>query len=408
MKKDSLQSHNDRKEFETKNDQDLLTRGVSEVHEKTRLLNRLNHGEKLRVKFGVDPTSPNIHLGRAVPILKLRDFQEMGHQLIIIIGDFTGEIGDTSDKNSERPILTPEIVHANAQNYLDQIGKIIDISKAEIYHNSEWLNKLTLSDLAQMADRFSIAEFTSRTNISNRLNEGRRVSVRELLYPMMQGYDSVVIKADLELGGTEQRFNLLAGRELQRLYGQQPQDIMTMNLIMGTDGRKMSSSWGNSINLMDDPNSMYGKLMSMRDEMIVPFLIHCTRIKMGQVREIENTLNNKQANPRDMKMLLAREVTSLYWGNNNAISAEEYFKEVIQNRNVPNDIPLLSITPETNNILGVLISAGFATSNSEARRLIQSGAVKIDGQKIEDIKTEVKDNDLLQKGRRDFRRIKIN
>ena len=248
--------------------EELMTRGVEEIIDRSRLEENLKNEKQLRVKFGIDPTSKNIHLGRSIPLLKLRDFQELGHKIVLIIGDFTGLIGDTSDKESERPMLTDEIVNENLKSYIKQASKIIDIDKAEICYNSEWLSKLDYMNIGRQANVFSLNEFISRENISKRLDSGKRIYLRELLYPLMQGYDSVELKADVEIGGTDQRFNLLAGRDLQKFYNQEPQDILTNPIIEGLDGRKMSSSFGNSINLLDTPNDMFGKIMSIKDDFI--------------------------------------------------------------------------------------------------------------------------------------------
>ncbi|MDP2918004.1 MAG: tyrosine--tRNA ligase, partial [bacterium] len=249
---------------------EVLTRGVAEVIDARHLEARMRKGEKLRVKLGIDPTSPNLHLGRSIPLLKLRDFQELGHQVVFIIGDFTGLIGDTSDKNAERPMLEKKTVESNMKTYLAQAGKILDTKKFEFRYNSEWLGKLNYQEIGEQADLFSVVEFINRENIKKRLNENKRVSLREMLYPLMQGYDSVAIKADVELGGTDQRFNLLAGRKMQEHFNQKPQDILMNNLIAGLDGRKMSSSWGNVINISDPPAEMFGKIMSMHDDLILP------------------------------------------------------------------------------------------------------------------------------------------
>jgi len=238
---------------------EILTRGVSEVIDKENLKKRLLSGKRLCIKLGIDPTSPHIHIGRAVVLLKLKDFQDLGHKIVFIVGDSTGVIGDTSDKESERPMLSHKEVVQNAQSYIKQMGKVLNLKNVETHYNSEWLLKLNYNDIGAQADYFSVSDFIARENIKKRLHEGKRVSLREVLYPLMQGYDSVAIKADVELGGTDQRFNLLAGRKLQPHFNQTPQDILMVNLIMGTDGRKMSSSWGNTINITDEAEDMYGK-----------------------------------------------------------------------------------------------------------------------------------------------------
>src|SRR3989344_5696822 len=269
---------------------EILSRGIHQVVEASSLEARLKEPGKLRIKFGFEPSSPNIHLGRAAPLLKLRDFQMLGHQIVFIIGDFTGVIGDTSDKTAERPMLSHDTVEKNLQTYVEQCKKILDMDKVEVRRNSEWLDKLGYAEISLQANEFSLAEFIARTNIRARLDAGRRVSVRELLYPLMQGYDSVVVKADVEIGGKDQIFNLLAGRALQKYYGMRPQDILTNNLIMGLDGRKMSSSWGNTINVWDEPDEMFGKIMSMADYVMIEYFIHCTRVPMEEIHAHDEEL----------------------------------------------------------------------------------------------------------------------
>src|SRR3989338_8981214 len=267
--------------------EEILTRGVSEVIHKDILTKKLLEGQPLRIKFGTDPTSPNIHLGRATALWKLRDLQELGHTIVFIIGDFTGVIGDTSDKDSERPMLSREVVEHNLTTYFEQAGKILDMSKVEKHRNTEWFENLGYREIGEHADIFSLSDFIARDNIKRRLDAGKRVSLRELLYPLMQGYDSVAISAYVELGGTDQRFNLLAGRVLQEHFGQEPQNVVIGPLINGLDGRKMSSSWGNTINLTAEPADMYGKVMSMRDEEILTYFTLCTRVPMSRVRSEE-------------------------------------------------------------------------------------------------------------------------
>lgn len=386
---------------------ELLTRGVSEVIDRESLEKKLKSGKTLRIKFGTDPTSPNIHLGRAVTLLKLRDFQQLGHQIVFIIGDFTGVIGDTSDKESERPMLSREAVEENLKNYTAQAGKILDMSKVEVHYNSEWLGKLTYREISEQANIFSLAEFISRDNIKRRLEAGTRISLRELLYPLMQGYDSVMLKADVELGGNDQRFNLLAGREMQRHFGQEPQDIITNNLIEGLDGRKMSSSWGNTINLMDEPNEMFGKVMSMGDELIVKYLVHCTRVPMEEVAQIEADMKAGKLNPRDAKLRLAGEIVTLYHGEDAARQAREYFINTFSKKEVPSNIASQEVT-SGEGVVDLLVAVGFAASKSDARRKIEQGGVSIDGQKIEDTAATVTtafDGKVMKVGKKDFVRI---
>jgi tyrosyl-tRNA synthetase len=391
------------------NIEEILSRGVAEVIGADHLRERLLSGEKLRVKLGVDPTSPNIHLGRAVALLKLKDFQELGHQVVFIVGDFTGVIGDTSDKESERPMLSPEKIRENMETYTRQVAKILDIDKVEVHYNSEWLEKLGYREIGEQADQFSLAEFISRENIRKRLDEGKRVSLRELLYPLMQGYDSVMVKADVELGGTDQRFNILAGRKLQEHYGQQAQDILLTDLILGTDGRKMSSSWSNTINIMDAPNDMFGKVMSIPDELIVSYLVHCTRVPMKEIGAMAEGIVTGTLNPRDGKLRLAEEIVKIYHGEAEAQEAKEYFVKTFSKREIPEDIQELAVAPGSI-ITQVLVEAGLANSKGDAKRRMDQGGVEIDGNKVSDWNYAFAVSDsgkVLKAGKKDFRRLLV-
>lgn len=387
--------------------EEILTRGVAEVIGLDHLQARLQSGEKLRIKFGIDPTSPNLHIGRAIPLLKLKDFQDLGHQVIFLVGDFTAVIGDTSDKESERPMLTREAVAQNMQTYMEQAGKILDMSKVEMYHNSEGLEKLGYREIGEQADQFSLAEFIARENIKKRLDAGKRISLRELLYPLMQGYDSVALHADVELGGTDQRFNLLAGRKLQAHYGQTPQDIVLTDLILGTDGRKMSSSWGNTINLFDTVADMFGKIMSVPDEMIVDYMTHCTRMPLTEIAKIAEGIITG-TNPRDAKIRLAKEIVTLYHSAQDADEAERYFLETFSKKTIPTDVSDITVK------LGekysdVLSENKLAESKSDARRKIEQGGVSFDGEKldVDAIVSEVDQYKVLKVGKKDFVRIVI-
>lgn len=352
--------------------EELLTRGVEEVIDREHLRKNLLTGKKLRVKLGIDPTSPNIHLGRAGALWKLRAFQDLGHKVIFIVGDFTGIIGDTSDKDSERPMLSEAEVKKNIKTYFAQAGKIIDVKKAEMRYNSKWLKKLGFLEIGRMASAFGLHEFESRENIRNRLKTGKRVSLRELLYPIMQGYDSVAVKADVEIGGTDQRFNLLAGRTVQPLYGQAPQDILTRTLIEGTDGRKMSSSWGNTINIVDSPQEMFGKTMSMPDTLMEKYFVLATNLPMDEIHEIK-----KMINPRDQKARLAFEIVKMYHGEKEAKKAREDFDKTFSQKEWPLDAKKMKLGQMP--ILDLLVAGELAESKSEAKRLVGQGAVKIDG-----------------------------
>ncbi|HBB38129.1 MAG: Tyrosyl-tRNA synthetase [Candidatus Magasanikbacteria bacterium GW2011_GWD2_43_18] len=382
---------------------ELLTRGVEEIIDRKHLMERLESGKELRVKLGIDPTSPNLHLGRSIPLLKLRDFQELGHKVVFIVGDATGVIGDTSDKDSERPMLTREDVEKNLQSYKEQVGKILNLEKTEFRHNSEWLNKLSYEEIGEHANVFSVSEFISRDNIRRRLEAGTRVSLREVLYPLMQGYDSVAIEADVELGGTDQRFNLLAGRTLQSHFGQEPQDIIMNPLVAGTDGRKMSSSWGNTVNLTDEPNDMFGKIMSVPDDLIIPYFTYMTRVPMSEVEEYTQAMK-EGGNPRDYKMLLGKAIVSFYHSADAADAAEAAFVNTFTNKQVPDEMPELS--PASRNIVDVLVEAGFATSKGEARRAIDGNGVRINDDVVTSYDMEVKSGDVVNKGKRSFLRIR--
>ena len=342
---------------------EVLTRGVEEVIDKEELRKKLKSGQQLRIKLGIDPTSPNIHLGRTIPLLKLKDFQDLGHKIILIIGDFTGLIGDTSDKDSERPMLTEDVVKKNLESYIEQAGKIIDIKKCEVRYNSEWLGKLDYYKIGKQADVFSLSDFISRDNIKKRLDIGKRISLRELLYPLMQGYDSVAIKADVEIGGTDQKFNLLAGRDLQRLYDQKPQDIMTLTLIPGLDKRKMSSSWGNTINLLDSPGEIFGKVMSLPDDLIETYNVSATRAPMWN-----------SSNMKENKISLAKEIVGQSYDEKAAEKAAKVFESTFSKREFPDDAKVLDVS-KTDKLIDVLVESGVVESKSEFRRLVEAGAV---------------------------------
>lgn len=385
--------------------EEVLTRGVAEVIGKEDLAKRLKNGERLRIKIGIDPTSPHIHLGRAATLMKVRDFQQLGHTVVFIVGDFTGVIGDTSDKESERPMLSPGEVRKNMRTYFAQAGKILNLWRTEKKKNSAWLSRLTYADIGKQADVFSVSDFIARDNIKRRLEKGVRVSLRELLYPLMQGYDSVVVRADVEIGATDQRFNMLAGRTLQEQSGQKPQVIMMLDLLPGTDGRKMSSSWGNTINVTDSPSDMYGKLMSLSDQAIVPYLTALTRIPIEEIRGIESGMRDGTKNPRDAKMRLAREVVGIFHGAKVAGRAEETFVRTFQKKEIPTDITTCASEGKT---LGeIIVASGAAASMSAAVRLAEGGAIKnLDtGEVLKDVRAQARPG-THKIGKRMFIKIK--
>jgi tyrosyl-tRNA synthetase len=377
---------------------ELLERGVEEVIDKNHLAAALESGKKLRVKLGIDPTSPNIHIGRAVVLWKLRAFQDLGHKVIFIVGDFTGLVGDTSDKDAERPMLTEKEVKTNLKTYFKQAFKILDKSQTETAYNSKWLKKLGLLEIAKMANLFGLHEFSAREVIARRIKMDKRVSLRELFYPLMQGYDSVAVKADVELGGTDQRFNLLAGRTIQKANGQAPQDILMTELLLGIDGRKMSSSWGNVINITDTPDEMFGRIMSIADYLMEQYFKLAT---MLPIDEYQKLLKNES--PRNAKARLALEIVKLYHGEKKAKAAQDNFEKKFGKKTGEVN-PDLTLKKETGtySVVDLLVEGKLAFSKSEARRKLEEGAVEADGEKltVDSLELTVKVGTIIRLGKR--------
>lgn len=389
--------------------EELLTRGVTEVISLNSLRKKLQSGQPLRIKLGIDPTGPRLHLGRSIPLLKLKDFQALGHQVVLIVGDFTGQIGDTSDKESERPMLTEDQIKENMAGYLEQVGLILDLGKVEVHYNSEWLSGLTLAAIAKLADAFSVHEFTEREVIKRRLNAGKRVNMRELLYPIMQGYDSVAVKADVELGGTDQRFNLLAGRTLMERADMIPQDVLMTELINGTDGTKMSTSKGNTVFLNAEPNEMFGQLMSINDDLIITYFTLLTRVPLSQIKEFDEQLKGGM-NPRDIKLKLARAITTFYNTTQAAALAEEHFIKTVSKGERPTNIPTVAVKPGDYALADLLVLIKQSQSKSAARRLIEQGAVSVDEAAINDGRATltVHDGMILKVGKRSWVKLTIS
>lgn len=379
---------------------ELLSRGVEEVIVKDTLRKKLLSGERLRIKLGIDPTSPDLHIGRAVPLLKLRDFQELGHQIVLIVGDFTAVIGDTSDKDSERPMLAREVIEKNKQSYFKQAGRVLDLSRVETRYNSEWLEKLNYREIGEHADMFSVADFTAREVIKRRLDAGKRVSLRETLYPLMQGYDSVAIRADVELGGMDQKFNLLAGRAMQERLGQRPQDIVMNPLISGLDGSKMSSSRGNYIALTATPSDMFGKVMSMGDDMVANYFELCTRVPLEEIPSI------LALHPKDAKLRLAQEITVLYHGKEAAEKAKVSWENTFSKGEMPSNIPETTVAAGSTYIDAL---AAIGESKSNLRRLAEQGAISINGNEVvKDLAAQVPETQTLRIGKHRFLKIIVN
>lgn len=389
----------------------IIDRATFKIVDKKNLTQNLKN-TKLRVKFGIDPTGKNIHLGRASTIQRLRDFQELGHKIVLIIGDFTATVGDSSDKKEFRKNLSRETVNENFKTYKKQLSKILDLSKVEFRYNSEWLDKLEFSKLIALSKKFTVAQMIERENFHYRYNNKIPIGLHEFLYPLMQGYDSVAIKSDVELGGSDQLFNLLSGREVQEFFGMKKQDIVTKKLLIGTDGRKMSTSWGNVINIMDTPNDIYGKVMSIRDTEIIEYFTLTTRISDKVIKEINNDLKkSSKSGIMDIKKTLAFEITSMYSNKKDALKAEEYFKQRIQNKDYDKLDDIIEVKVKSDNVdILTLISnlTGQMPSRAEAKRLILSGAVLVDKKKVLDYKEiiNIKNKMMVKVGKKSIVRIK--
>ena len=352
---------------------ELLTRGVEEVFVLESLKQKLLSGKQLRVKFGIDPTGAKIHIGRAIILWKLRAFQGMGHKIVLIIGDFTAQIGDPSDKLSKRPMLSKKQVQENFKDYKNQIGKILDLSKIEFVYNGDWLGKLGFQEISELAEGFSVQQMTARRNFKERFDKGEEVSLREFMYPLMQGYDSVAVKADVEIGGTDQLFNLKAGRVIQKHYDQPEQDIITLKMLAGTDGRKMSTSWGNVITIVDEPDDMFGKVMSARDDLMLDYFLLCTDTPVEEIEKVKSEMVAGK-NPRDIKLDLAEKIVARYHETKKAKEARENFLSVFKSGNLPENIK--ETKAEMGELLIDIVSREkLVSSKSDFRRLVGEGAV---------------------------------
>jgi tyrosyl-tRNA synthetase len=387
--------------------EELLSRGVEEVFEKKHLQEALKSNKKLRIKHGIDPTGPKIHIGRAISLWKLRAFQDLGHKIVLIIGDFTAQIGDASDKEAMRVPLTAEQVESNMKDYIKQIGKIVDIKKAEIKYNSQWLGKLTAKDLLSLEMNFTAQQTIQRRNFKERWDDGKAIGLHELNYPLLQGYDSVAVKANVEIGGFDQLFNLKIGRDMQRVYKQDPQDILTTKMLYGLDGRKMSTSWGNIITIIDSPNDMFGKIMSMKDELISSYLELCTTIPLNEVKKITKQMKDNKINPRDVKARLAKEIVTTYHSKKEAEKADKEFVKIFQDKKVPSKMPLFVIVQKTYLPLDLLFNLNLVSSKNEAKRIISQGGFKINGVVENNWKDLIKITEgmILQVGKRKFVKI---
>lgn len=382
---------------------DLLTRNVEDLIVRTELEKKLKSKKKLRIKLGFDPTGSRLHIGRGMTLWKLRQFQDLGHQITFVIGTFTAQIGDSSDKDAERQMLTREQVNENFKTYHKQISKILDMDKVEVFHNGDWFEKMQLEEFFKLTSLFTIQQMTERENFAKRIETNKPVGLHETLYPLLQGYDSVKMETDLEVGGTDQLFNMLAGRTVQKAYGQEPQSIMSFHILEGTDGRKMSTSWGNCIYIDDEPLEMYGKVMTIRDELIPVYFKMATDIPMDIIEQIEKDMSLGD-NPRDTKASLAREIVARYNGKATALKAEKEWEKQFREGDKPTDIEQVKVNK---GMVVDVIADAFDISKSEARRLLKQGGVKIDDEPVKDMEHRIDRPCLIQLGKRRFKRIKI-
>ncbi len=383
----------------------ILKRGVAEIISESSLRARLNSGKPLRLKMGFDPSKPDLHLGHAVGMRKLRQLQDLGHTVILIVGDWTAQIGDPSGRDEARTMLTAEQVKVNAQTYMDQFFSIVDRTKTEVRWQSEWFGKFTLADVFHVAKQFTFADMMEHETFDKRVKEGKALTLIELMYPVLQAYDSIAIDADVEFGGMDQKFNILAGRQLQERLGKKPQEVFLVPLIVGTDGRKMSKSFGNSIDQASPPTDMYGKVMSLVDSVIVEYFRLLTDVPDVELDAMENTMRIAQVNPRDLKMRLARDIVAQFHGVDAANQAEAEFVQVFQKRELPTDMPTFAMK-EQMNVIDLMLAAQVAPSRSEARRLITQGGVRLDDAAIEKIDAIIPARDaVLRVGRRKFVRL---
>lgn len=386
----------------------LLTRGIAEIIDRKHLEARLKKGERLRIKYGIDPNKPDVHIGHTVPLQKLREFQDEGHTAVLILGDYTAQLGDPTDRSEARVLVSAAETKKNANAYLSQIFTILDKKKTEVHRNSEWFGKFGLRAVIELMATTTINRLLAHETFAKRLRNGEPLHGQELLYPLMQGYDSVMVKADVELGGMDQKFNVLMGREVQRAHGMPEQDIILFPYIPGTDGAdKMSKSLGNTINLTDVPEDMYGKVMSIPDSIMWKYFELATRVAEKEIESMARQITAGTLNPRDAKMSLAREIVSMYHDVKKAEKAELNFIQVFQQKQKPEDIPEYGIK-KTTSLLEVLVGSGLATSNTDARRLLEQKSIKVDDAVALDGSFGIEPNKkgiVIQKGKRHFIRV---
>ena len=389
----------------------LIKRGANEIIPEEELVKKLERslkeGKPLNIKLGCDPSRPDLHIGHSVVLRKLAQFQSLGHQAILIVGDFTGMIGDPSGRSATRPALTLKETREHGESYFQQASKILDAEKTKIVYNSEWLGKMSFEDVIKLAAKYTVARILERDDFTKRYKAGEPISIHELLYPLAQAMDSVAIKSDVELGGTDQKFNLLVGRDIQREHGQEPQVILTMPLLVGTDGvEKMSKSYDNYIGISETPKEIYGKTLSIPDNLIYIYSELASDISSSELKEIKKQLEDPKNNPRDIKRKLARTFVRMYYSEEAANQAEKEFDRIFINKEVPDEVEEFKIDDNNLefNILDMILKVSFAPSRGEARRLVIQGGVSINGEKITDsnYKTRLTDGMILKVGKRKF------
>ncbi len=376
---------------------------------KQKLQRSYETGKPLRIKQGFDPTAPDIHLGHTVGLRKLRQFQELGHQVVVIIGDYTGMVGDPSEKNATRPRLTHEQVMENARTYEKQFLKILDPEKTEIRYNGEWFSRMSFAEIMELASKFTVARMLERDDFARRYANQQPISIHEFFYPLMQGYDSVMVQADVEIGATEQKFNLVIGRQIQKEYGQEPQIVLTLPVLEGIDGvQRMSKSLGNYIGIDEPPEEMFGKTMRIPDTLIYSYFELVTDVSLQELQEIKQQLQDPTVNPVTLKRKLARTIVRMYHGEKAAQEAERHFDLVHKKKEVPDDIPEYPLSDQPIRLIDLMVETGLAGGKSEARRLIRQGGVKLDGQPVKDELLELKKSDgekILKVGKRKFLKL---
>lgn len=397
--------------FPTINEQmDLIRRGTFEIIPEDELVRKLERslkeGKPLNIKLGCDPSRPDLHIGHSVVLRKLAHFQSIGHLAILIIGDFTGMIGDPSGRNVTRPALSLEETREHGKSYFEQASKILDRDKTKIVYNSEWLSKMTFEDVIKLSSKYTVARMLERDDFTKRYKSGEPISMHEILYPLAQAMDSVAIKSDVELGGTDQKFNLLVGRDIQKEYGLEAQVIITMPLIVGTDGvEKMSKSYNNYIGISESPKEIFGKTLSIPDSLIYNYFELATNLSNAQLNEIKQKLDDPKTNPRDIKRQLAKTLVAMYYSDEAAINAEEEFDRIFVNKGTPDELPEFNFGERQEiNILDLIILVNFAPSKGEAKRLVTQGGVTLEGEKIADFQNSVRlrDGMILKVGKRKF------